>query len=122
MKSFWNNDSDLQDVADRLAALVPAMGAVEQPRKNKALERFRRASNCYYDLYNNGLCNRGPEFRRIFKVRVSDFYTYRYSHSLRGRYRDIDFDRIMPVVEPIMREIVIIAASEQGIEVKEVTA
>lgn len=122
MKSFWNNDSDLQNIADRLAELVPAMGAVEQPRKNKALERFRRASNCYYDLYNNGLCNRRQEFYRIFKVRVSNFYKYRYSHSLRGRYRDIDFDRIMPVVEPIMREIVMIAASEQGIEIKEATA
>ena len=115
MQSFWNSDSDLQDVADRLAELVPATGAVEQPRKNKALERFRRASNCYYDLYNNGLCNRRREFYRLFKVRVSDFFFYR--HSLYGRYRDIDFDGIMPVVEPIMREIVLAAAREQGIEV-----
>jgi hypothetical protein len=114
MQSFWNNDSDLQDIADQLVLMVPDMGPVEQPRKNKALERFRRASNCYYDLYNNGLCNRGPEFRRLFKVRVSDFY--KYSYGLRGRYRDIDFDRIMPVVEPIMRNIVMAAAREQGIE------
>ena len=51
MQSFWNNDSDLQDIADQLVLMVPDMGPVEQPRKNKALERFRRASNCYYDLY-----------------------------------------------------------------------
>lgn len=115
MQSFWNNDSDLQDVADQLAGLVPAMGAVEEPRKNRALERFRRASNCYYDLYNNGLCNRRGEFYRLFKVPVSHFHVYRYS--AKGRYREIDFDRIMPVVEPIMRDIVMSAAAEQGIKV-----
>lgn len=110
IQSFWNNDSDMQDLADELSSLVPAMGPVPDPRKNKALERFRRASNCYYDLYNNGLCNRRQEFYRLFKIRVSDFYKY----SLRRR--DIDFDRIMPVVEPVMRQFVLDAAAEQGIE------
>ena len=110
MQSFWNNDSDMQDLADELSSLVPAMGPVPDPRKNKALERFRRASNCYYDLYNNGLDNRRQEFYRLFKIRVSDFYKY----SLRRR--DIDFDRIMPVVEPVMRQFVLDAAAEQGIE------
>lgn len=110
MQSFWNNNSDMQDLADELSSLVPAMGPVPDPRKNKALERFRRASNCYYDLYNNGLDNRRQEFYRLFKIRVSDFYKY----SLRRR--DIDFDKIMPVVEPVMRQFVLDAAAEQGIE------
>ena len=110
MQSFWNNNSDMQDLADELSSLVPAMGPVPDPRKNKALERFRRASNCYYDLYNNGLCNRRQEFYRLFKIRVSDFY----NPWMRGR--EIDFDRIMPVVEPVMRQFVIEAAAEQGIE------
>lgn len=107
MQSFWNGNSDLQNLADELADMVPATGKVENPRSNPALERFRRATNCYYDLYNNGLINRGPEFRRLFKIRVSDFY-------VRGR-RDIDFDSIMPVVEPIMRQFVLDAAKEQGV-------
>lgn len=51
--TFWDGDSDLQDVADALATLIPPTGAVENPKKNKALEKFRRATNCYYDLYNN---------------------------------------------------------------------
>ena len=110
MQSFWNNNSDMQDLADELSSLVPAMGPVPDPRKNKALERFRRASNCYYDLYNNGLCNRRQEFYRLFKIRVSDFYN-RW-----GRGREIDFDKIMPVVEPVMRQFVLDAAAEQGIE------
>ena len=110
MQSFWNNNSDMQDLADELSSLVPAMGPVPDPRKNKALERFRRASNCYYDLYNNGLDNRRQEFYRLFKIRVSDFYKYSF------RRRDIDFDKIMPVVEPVMRQFVLDAAAEQGIE------
>lgn len=109
MQSFWNNNSDMQDVADEISSLVPAMGPVPDPRKNKALERFRRASNCYYDLYNNGLDNRRQEFYRLFKIRVSDFYK-------RGRRRDIDFDRIMPIVELVMRQFVLDAAAEQGIK------
>lgn len=110
MQSFWNSNSDIQHVADELSDLVPAMGSVPEPRKNKALERFRRATNCYYDLYNNGLDNRRQEFYRLFKVRVSDFYIPW------KRGREIDFDRIMPVVEPIMRSFVLAAAAEQGIE------
>jgi hypothetical protein len=114
MRTFWNNDSDIQHVADELMGLVPDMGPVPDARNNKALERFRRATNCYYDLYNNGLCNRRQEFYRLFKIRVSDFY--KYSYTSRGRYRDIDFDRIMPVVEPVMRSFVMAAAAEQGVE------
>ena len=110
MQSFWNNDSDLMGVAEDLLALLPARGAAPEPRKNKALERFRRATNCYYDLYNNGLCNRRQEFYRLFKVRVSDF-------KFCNKCGEIDFDRIMPVVEPIMRSFVLAAAAEQGIEV-----
>ena len=113
MQSFWNNNSDLQNVADKLAGLVPGAGPVPDARKNKALERFRRATNCYYDLYNNGLCNRRAEFYRLFKVRVSDF-KFLWPSKMRG---EIDFDRIMPVVEPIMRSFVLAAAAEQGIEV-----
>jgi len=111
--TFWDGDSDLQDVADALATLIPPTGAVENPKKNKALEKFRRATNCYYDLYNNGLCNRRQEFYRLFEVRVSNF-KFSWPHKRRGR---IDFDRIMPVVEPIMRQFVLDAAAEQKIEI-----
>lgn len=113
MQSFWNSNSDIQHVAEDLLALLPARGAALEPRKNKALERFRRATNCYYDLYNNGLCNRRAEFYRLFKVRVSDF-KFLWPSKMRG---EIDFDLIMPVVEPIMRSFVLAAAAEQGIEV-----
>lgn len=111
MESFWNGNSDMQDVVDKLAELVPAAGKVESPRKNAALERFRRATNCYYDLYNNGLINRRQEFYRLFKIRVSDF-KFSWPSNMRG---EIDFNRIMPVVEPVMRKFVQDAAAEQGI-------
>lgn len=108
LKSFWNGDSDLQDVAFKLQGLVPMQGPVEDAKKNKALERFRVASNCYYDLYNNGLDNRARQFSALFKVRVGDY---------RDRRGEMDFAGIEPVVEPIMRRFVLAAAKEQGIEV-----
>ena len=107
-QSFWSGNSDLQEVADLLAERIPQCGPVENPRKNRALERFRRASNCYYDLFNNGLCNRGQEFSRLFKIRVRDYRV--------GRW-DMDFDAIAPVVEPVMRQFVLDAAKEQWIAV-----
>ena len=109
MKSFWNNESELRDLSGQLAKLVPATGPVSNPRKNRALEKFRRAANCYYDLYNNGLCNRASEFRTIFGISSSH---YRNPSRLAGfSFRP----EIYSLVEEKMNEIVIAAAKEQNI-------
>lgn len=95
IKSFWNNDSSQCNLIDRLHSLIPAAGEVPDKKKNKALEKFRKASNCYYDLYNNGLCNRAAEFYKVF--------------GFSGLQSDA------PRIEERMNQIVKEAAAEQGI-------
>jgi hypothetical protein len=69
MTTYWNNEGTYQDIAEELQALLPASGEVAEGKTtNKALERFRKAQNCYYDLYNNGLCNRAREFSTVFRI------------------------------------------------------
>jgi hypothetical protein len=69
MATYWNNKGTYQNIADALQGLIPALGEVPEGKTtNKALERFRRAQNCYYDLYNNGLCNRAREFSTLFRI------------------------------------------------------
>ncbi len=65
--TYWNNKGKYQSLNDKLSKLIPHMGSVNNPEQNPALENLRIAGNCYYDLFNNGLCNRADEFRKIFK-------------------------------------------------------
>ena len=55
MNTYWNGNGKYQQFVEALNQLVPDEGAVEQPRKNKKLERFRIASNAYYDIFNLSL-------------------------------------------------------------------
>lgn len=69
MATYWNEQGAYQTIAEALQELIPSSGEVPEGKTtNKALERFRRAQNCYYDLYNNGLCNRAREFSILFRV------------------------------------------------------
>jgi hypothetical protein len=69
MAKYWNEEGFHQTIAEALQGLIPAIGEVPEGKTtNKALERFRRAQNCYYDLYNNGLINRAREFSTLFKI------------------------------------------------------
>jgi hypothetical protein len=68
-RTYWTGQGRYQLKADALEKLLPAIGEVEGGQgANKHLETFRRAVNCYYDLYNNGLCNRAREFSTLFKI------------------------------------------------------
>lgn len=73
LNTYWNHKGQEQQKADALKKLVPASGAVVNPQKNKALEKFRKASNAYYDLYNNGLCNRARSFSRVFGIPANEY-------------------------------------------------
>ena len=110
--SFWNNNHPSQSLRDAVAKLVPSSGSVENPRKNRALEKFRKASNCYYDLFNNGLCNRSVEFRTVFDLNKSELM-----HKFRGGW---DFKQdshpIWAILESKMNEIVLCAAQEQSVD------
>jgi hypothetical protein len=103
--SFWNTNSQLQAVADQLHKLVPMEGSVANPKKNRALEKFRKASNVYYDLYNNGLCNRAREFRSVFGFGSTVYKRGQYSYH----------SELYHTVEVVMENIVRAAAREQSI-------
>jgi hypothetical protein len=103
--TYWNSKGRYETASQLLRAMVPTEGEVVNPKKNKALERFRRASNCYYDLYNNGLCNRAAEFRNVFCF-----------SAVRMRTCDGDFrDACLVKTEEVMDHIIEAAAVEQGL-------
>jgi hypothetical protein len=106
-KTYWNRNGKYDNFANQLQALIPIEGAVENPRKNKKLEKFRKAVNCYYDLYNNGLCNRATQFAKVFGIPSRDYRMFRSSHH---RYDD----SLYVETEQVMDRIVIEAAIEQG--------
>lgn len=60
--SYWAGRGKFQSLCNELHKRIPRFGGVVSPK----LEKFRKASNCYYDLYNNGLGNRAAEFRKVF--------------------------------------------------------
>jgi hypothetical protein len=69
MSTYWESKGLYQAEADALEALIPAVGEVPDNKvTNKYLEKFRKAACCYYDLYNNGLCNRAREFSTVFRI------------------------------------------------------
>lgn len=104
--SYWNNSGKHQEHIDSLDDLIPATGSVSHPRsKNRALEKYRKASNCYYDLFNNGLCNRADEFRRVFNISSSHYKLY----GSYGRYNN----RLYELVEEKMDKITEAAVNEQ---------
>lgn len=59
---FWNNNHPLTPLYEELAKKMPHMGSP----KGKAMAALCKASNHYYDVFNNGLCNRAKTFRGAF--------------------------------------------------------
>ena len=84
--------------------------------ENRCLEKSRKASLCYYDLYNNGGCNRGDEIRALFGIKLSQHnISYWSAHSKRMCNR-LDFAAIEKIVEPQIDKIILMAAVEQDLE------
>jgi hypothetical protein len=107
--TYWNNAGAHQNLVDQLNSMIPAMGGIKGS-KNTALERFRRASNAYYDIFNNGGGNRGRSIGKFFEGVM--FYINHYN---RCNFGSINWDRIHMITEPKMDEIILAAATEQGI-------
>lgn len=114
--TYWAHNGKYQQFLSKLESLIPCESSVETPHKNKMLERFRKASNCYYDLYNNGLCNRAREFAGVFGIRSSDykFQQRKWNGRIWVKYRQFD-DALYSELEPKMDQIVLAAAKEQRI-------
>ena len=104
--TYWNHKGKYNELAEKLQALIPVEGAVANPRKNKKLEKFRKAVNCYYDLYNNGLCNRASSFAKVFGLPAREY-------RLIGKFLRYDAS-LYADTEQVMDKIVYEAAVEQG--------
>ena len=100
-KSYWEGKGKFQKVYDKLAELIPLSGEIGGGRKNERLEELRKAQNQYYDLYNNGLCNRHHGFKQRFGVAPYEACNY-------------NNDRIHKIINDKMDQIIIMAAAEQG--------
>lgn len=114
-KTFWAHTHELCPLADKLNELVPNSGSVKNPRKNPALERFRKASNAYYDVFNNGGINRGRSITHFFGPNVMDIFRQE-RRMQRAPWRM--WERIHADTEPAMARIVQEAAVEQGVAVE----
>lgn len=104
--TYWDGEGKHKDLYEKLQALIPVSGEVNEPRKNRKLEKLRKAANCYYDLFNNGLCNRAAEFRQVFGFGGT---------SIAERYNRADPKMIQ--LEAAMDEIILDAANEQNVSV-----
>ena len=87
----------------------------ECPKKytaNKELERFRRAQNVVYDIFNNGLMNRGKQLK-ILGLRRDDLAleVWRGNECIARA----NWDRIEDVVDEKFTPIIMKAAREQGL-------
>ena len=88
--------SGFKHLQEELDCLVPFQGMCENPRtKNKCLEKYRQASNAAYDLFNNGLWNRKPLFKKIFGFAPNT----RYATSVSWKQWE---ERVEEIFTPIM--------------------
>ena len=92
--TYWEKKGLHQEMANELNLLIPLMGTVENKRYRKKLERYRKAANAYYDIFNNGGYNRGREIGATFGA-LSDLIK-------RG-----DWEAVHEIVEPIMHKIIV---------------
>jgi len=107
----WGVRADLKDTQEKLWDLIPTSGSCESPRsKNKHLDRFRRAANLAYDLFNNGLMNRRGEFKKFFGFVPIPAPKYQDGMD-RERWEQVE-ERMEKVITPL----ILAAAKEQGVK------
>ena len=107
-KNPWGCNQGFSHLNNNLNDLLPFEGRCEFPNsKNKALDKFRRAQNAAYDLFNNGLGNKRALFQSIFGWSVGVRDT---SYATKMQWSMWE-DRVEEVLTPIMLE----AAKEQGV-------
>lgn len=104
----WGVNSGFKHLVDQLSMMLPAQGACENARStNKHLDKFRRAQNAVYDLFNNGLCNKRGLFKNIFGWAPYQRDTYYATRMMWTTWEDR--------VEEDFTPIILAAAKEQGL-------
>ena len=105
----WGVNSGFETIREQLNELIPLEGACENPRStNKHLDKFRRAQNAAYDLFNNGLCNKRGLFKQLFGFAPTQ-RDANYATRMQWSHWE---DRVEEILTPIIRA----AALEQGIK------
>ena len=105
----WGVNSGFEHLREELDKLIPAQGRCDYPMsKNKHLEKFRRAQNAAYDLFNNGLCN----YQRLFK----DIYGWSVGYRETSYANRMTWSHWEDRVEEVLTPIIIAAAKEQGVK------
>ena len=107
-KNPWGIHEGFKSAVDKLNELLPFEGKCEHPMsKNKHLEKFRRAQNAAYDLFNNGLCNKSRLFKDIYGWSVG-YRETSYANRMTWSHWE---DRVEEVLTPIIQK----AIKEQGV-------
>ena len=104
--TYWNNCGKYEAYANALRELVPDQGEAEC----KHVDRFRRAANAYYDVYNNGGGNSVTRKVAYFFPRVMGILI----EGRRWRRYRIDWDAVAEITEPRMDEIIEKVAKKLG--------
>ena len=105
----WGVHEGFKTAVDKLNELLPAFGKCEYSQsKNKNLEKFRKAQNAMYDLFNNGLCN----YQRLFK----DIYGWSVGYRETSYANRMTWSHWEDRVEEVLTPIIIAAAKEQGVK------
>lgn len=109
--TYWESKGQYQNLVEELTKRLPPFDSVPNAKtSNKHLEKFRKAQNCYYDLYNNGLCNKAREFSIVFRIPgVPREIKQNY------RYNTLVCKTTEELIDAKMDEIILAAAKEQGI-------
>jgi hypothetical protein len=120
--TYWCQKGKHEALDKELRKLVPSSGEVENADSNPALEKYRVASNCYYDLYNNGLCNRGEEFKKTFGFDAFESGVRRINPRWDGEDEDAKYSGYIDLTQKLidrterkMDAIIVAAAHEQHI-------
>ena len=104
----WGIHEGFKTAVDKLNELLPFEGRVEYSQsKNKNLEKFRKAQNAMYDLFNNGLCNQSRLFKDIYGWSVG-YRETSYANKMTWSHWE---DRVEEVLPPIIQK----AIKEQGV-------
>ena len=108
-KNPWGCNQGFSHLNNNLNDLLPLEGRCEFPNsKNKALDKFRRAQNAAYDLFNNGLGNKRSLFQNIYGWSVGVRDTSYATTVTWSQWEDN--------VEKVLTPIILEAAKEQGIQ------
>lgn len=113
MGCYWDQTGTYQSVVEELVSLTD-----DPMRTHRSFNKLRRANCVYYDLYNNGLCNRFSEVRTVLGVTPLHFGVT-YSRLL---VHPREFGEFYQAVERSMDQIVLAAADQAQLLIAELSA